>query len=86
MKWEWSSPAGYAAELFAKQDYIVEEQVRIRAPQRLWLIDGVPAEEIRAAQQKATNDMSKIAYKPAKKDKDDKKPSKGGKGACGKAK
>jgi hypothetical protein len=39
-----------------------------------------------AAQQKATNDMSKIAYKPAKKDKDDKKPSKGGKGACGKAK
>jgi hypothetical protein len=30
--------------------------------------------------------MSKIAYKPAKKDKDDKKPMKGGKGACGKAK
>lgn len=25
--------------------------------------------------------MSKIAYKPAKKDKDDKKPMKGGKGA-----
>jgi hypothetical protein len=40
----------------------------------------------RLEQQKATNDMSKIAYKPAKKDKDDKKPSKGGKGACGKAK
>lgn len=31
--------------------------------------------------------MSKIAYKPAKKDKDDKKPMKGGgKGYCGKAK
>lgn len=30
--------------------------------------------------------MSKIAYKPTKKDKDDKKPMKGGKGACGKAK
>lgn len=40
----------------------------------------------RQAQQKATNAMSKIAYKPSKKDKDDKKPAKGGKGACGKAK
>lgn len=40
----------------------------------------------RQAQQKATNEMSKIAYKPAKKGKDDKKPMKGGKGACGKAK
>lgn len=32
--------------------------------------------------------MSKIKYagKPAKKDKDDKKPMKGGKGYCGKAK
>lgn len=37
----------------------------------------------RRTEQKA-NDMSKITYKPAKKD--DKKPSKGGKGACGKAK
>lgn len=43
-------------------------------------------DERRQAQQKATNDMSKIAYKPAAKAKPDKKPMKGGKGACGKAK
>jgi len=44
----------------------------------------VSPDDRRQAQQKATNEMSKIAYKPAKKD--DKKPMKGGKGACGKAK